>query len=158
MQKLTLAPTPGPDGGRRPRSTTRATPTSLIGVAAALVAVTSACGSSSSSKSATASTTAAPTANSVAASAAAGSSGGVDLSKVTLNVGEEEKNVVTLLTQAGLQNTPYKIVYSERLHLRQNKGRTWRGRCGTSGPQAPTINAIAAGAPSGLPSPRRPTT
>ena len=148
MQKFTLAPTPGPDDGRRPRSTTRATRTSLIGVGAALVAVASACGSSSSSKSATPSTTTAPTATSVTASAAAASSGGVDLSKVTLNVGEEEKNVVTLLTQAGLQNTPYKIVYSEwPTSAAELQGLTAGAADIGGAAAAPTINAIAAGAP-----------
>jgi sulfonate transport system substrate-binding protein len=67
---------------------------------------------------------------------------------VTLNVGEEEKNVVTLLTAAGLQNTPYKIVYSEwPTSAAELQGLT-AGAADVGGAAAsPTINAIAAGAP-----------
>ena len=112
------------------------------------MAVTSACGSSSSSKSATTPTTAAPTATSADRGRCGGSSGGVDLSKVTLNVGEEEKNVVTLLTQAGLQNTPYKIVYSEwPTSAAELQGLTAGAADIGGAAAAPTINAIAAGAP-----------
>jgi sulfonate transport system substrate-binding protein len=70
------------------------------------------------------------------------------LSKVTLNVGEEEKNVVTLLTAAGLQRTPYKIVYSEwPTSAAELQGLT-AGAADIGGAAAsPTINAIAAGAP-----------
>ena len=72
----------------------------------------------------------------------------MDLSKVTLNVGEEEKNVVTLLTQAGLQNTPYKIVYSEwPTSAAELQGLTAGAADIGGAAAAPTINAIAAGAP-----------
>ena len=148
MQTSAFDPSLEPDRVRRPGNTTRATRASLIGLAATLVAVTSACGSSSSSKSAATPTTAAPTAASATPAAAAAASGGVDLSKVTLQVGEEEKNVVTLLTQAGLQNTPYKIVYSEwPTSAAELQGLTAGAADIGGAAAAPTINAIAAGAP-----------
>ena len=70
------------------------------------------------------------------------------MSRVTLNVGEQEKNVVTLLTQAGLQNTPYKIVYSEwPTSAAELQGLTAGAADIGGAAAAPTINAIAAGAP-----------
>lgn len=123
----------------------QATRAGAVGVSLALAATLAACGSSSKTTSVPA-TTAANTG--AAGSPSSPSAGTVDLSKVTLNVGEEEKNVVTLLTAAGLQKTPYKIVYSEwPTSAAELQGLT-AGAADIGGAAAsPTINAIAAGAP-----------
>jgi sulfonate transport system substrate-binding protein len=137
-----------PNRGRRPPNMTGATRAYLMALAATLVAVTSACGSSSSSKSSVTPATAMPAGTSTTPASAAAASSAVDLSKVTLQVGEEEKNVVTLLTQAGLQNTPYKIVYSEwPTSAAELQGLTAGAADIGGAAAAPTINAIAAGAP-----------
>ena len=129
---------------RRPRGARAG----AIGVSLALAATMAACGSSSKTTAPTSGTAAPTTAAVGSSSGSAAASSTVDLSKVTLNVGEEEKNVVTLLTAAGLQNTPYKIVYSEwPTSAAELQGLT-AGAADVGGAAAsPTINAIAAGAP-----------
>ena len=119
-------------------------PVNVVGPGLAILLIAAACSSSSK---------ASPTAASVAASNSASVPGttvtpAVDLSSVTLNVGEQGKNVVTVLTAAGLQHTPYKISYSEwPTSAAELQGLTANAADIGLAAAAPTINAIAAGAP-----------
>jgi sulfonate transport system substrate-binding protein len=124
---------------RAPRRIVAAAGTSV------LLTVLVACGSSTKTASTATTASPGPTATTAASAAAASS---VDLSTVTLNVGEEEKNVVTLLTAAGLENTPYKIKYSEwPTSAAELQGLTANAADIGEAAAAPTINAIASGAP-----------
>lgn len=118
-------------------------PVRVAGPGLAILLIAAAC--SSSTKAASTATSAAAAASAAAASTTVAPS--IDLSSVTLNVGEQGKNVITVLTAAGLQNTPYKISYSEwPTSAAELQGLTANAADIGLAAAAPTINAIAVGA------------
>jgi sulfonate transport system substrate-binding protein len=123
----------------------RRPPAGLAAVGLAVLIAAAACGSSTKAASSSTPSSAAAAAS---PSSTAATTPAVDLSSVTLNVAEQGKNLVTLLTAAGLQNTPYKIVYSEwPTSAAELQGLTANAADIGPAAAAPTINAIAAGAP-----------